>query len=153
MSVLLNGEFTNTMDVPNLKVSIDGSRSDLSVIGRERNREDILGVTDESLSGFTSLEVPKTDGRVPGRGKAETRILRDIDIRDEVRVASENSSRKTSFSLVITISNVLEIPDDEGGISGTRDKELTVGTIGKSFLSGFDAVNPAVVALEESSVG
>lgn len=153
MSVLLNSEFTNTMDVPNLKVFIDGSRSDLSVIGRERNREDIFGVTNESLSGFTSLEVPKTDGRVPGRGEAETGVLRDINVGDEVRVASENSSRKTSFSLVITVSNVLEIPDDERSISGTRDKELTVGAIRKSFLSGFDAVNPAVVALKESSVG
>jgi hypothetical protein len=117
VSVLLNGELADTVDVPNLKVSIDGAGSDLSVVGGERNREHILSVTDESLSGFTSLEVPKTDGRVPGGGEAETGVLRNINVRDEVRVTSENSSRKTSFLLVITISNVLEVPDDEGSIS------------------------------------
>jgi len=65
MRVLVNGEFANSVDVPNLDGFIDGSRGDLSVIWGESNREDILGVTNKSLVGLGGLEVPESDGTIP----------------------------------------------------------------------------------------
>jgi len=78
--VLVNSELADSMDVPNLEGLINGSRGDLSVIWGESNGKDILGVTEESLSGGGSLEVPESDGSVPGGGKAESRVLRKIDV-------------------------------------------------------------------------
>jgi len=65
MLVLVNGEFADTVDVPNLEVLVDGTGGNLSVIWGESNREDIFGVTDKSLSGLSSLEVPESDGTIP----------------------------------------------------------------------------------------
>jgi len=63
--VLVNGELADTVDVPNLEALIDGSRGDLSVIWGESNREDVLGVPEEGLSGGGGLEVPESDGAIP----------------------------------------------------------------------------------------
>jgi len=65
MRVLVNGEFADSVDVPNLDGFIDGSRGDLSVIWGESNREDIFGVTNKSLVGLGGLEVPESDGTIP----------------------------------------------------------------------------------------
>jgi len=65
MRVLINGELANTVDVPNLDGFIDGSRGNLSVIWGEGNRENIFGVTNKSLVGLGSLEVPESDGTIP----------------------------------------------------------------------------------------
>jgi hypothetical protein len=65
MRVLVNGELADSVDVPNLDGFINGSRGDLSVIWGESNREDIFGVTDKSLVGLGSLEVPESDGTIP----------------------------------------------------------------------------------------
>ena len=73
--VLVNGEFTNSVDVPNLDGLIDGSRGDLSVVWGEGNGENVLGVTDEGLVGLGSLEVPESDGSVPRGGEAESGVL------------------------------------------------------------------------------
>jgi len=66
MWVLVNGEFTGSVDVPDLELLVDGSGGDLSVIWGEGNREDVLGVTDEGLSGLGGGQVPESDGTIPG---------------------------------------------------------------------------------------
>jgi len=65
MRVLVNGEFTNSVDVPNLDGFIHGSRGDLSVVWGESNGENVLGVTDKGLVGLGGLKVPESDGSVP----------------------------------------------------------------------------------------
>ena len=65
MWVLVNGEFANSVDVPNLDGFIDGSGGDLSVIWGESNGENVLGVTDKGLVGLGGLEVPESDGSIP----------------------------------------------------------------------------------------
>ena len=66
MLVLVNGELADTVDVPDLEVLVHGSRGDLSVIWGEGDREHVLGVTDEGLSGGGGLQVPESDGGIPG---------------------------------------------------------------------------------------
>ena len=65
MWVLVNGEFANSVDVPNLDGFIDGSGGDLSVVWGESNGENVLGVTDKGLVGLGGLEVPESDGSIP----------------------------------------------------------------------------------------
>ena len=63
--VLVNGEFTGSVDVPDLDLLVDGSGGNLSVVWGESNRENILGVSDEGLSGLSSRQVPESDGSIP----------------------------------------------------------------------------------------
>jgi len=69
-----------------------------------------------------------------------------------VGVSSHNLSSLTPFLLIIGISVLVEVPDHEGLISGSRDEELLVGVLLDLFLTNLDAGNPAVVALKETSV-
>jgi len=65
MWVLVNGEFTNSVDIPNLDGFIDRTRGDLSVVWGESNGENILGVTNKGLVSLGSLEIPESDGSIP----------------------------------------------------------------------------------------
>ena len=117
--VLVNGELADTVDVPNLEVLVNGTGGNLSVVWGESNREDVLGVTNEGLSGLSSLEVPESDSSIPGGGKAESAILGDIDIRDEVGVSSHNLSGSSEFFIFVSVSSFSKVPDHEGAISGS----------------------------------
>jgi len=65
--VLINSEFANTLNVPELEALVHGAGSDLPIIWGEGNSEHILGVANQSLSCTGSLEVPESDGAIPGR--------------------------------------------------------------------------------------
>lgn len=65
MSVLNNGKFAFTKGVPELDGAITRTRNDLTVISAESNREDILGVSNESASANTRVDVPKAKSVVP----------------------------------------------------------------------------------------
>lgn len=66
MALIGNGELAVTEGVPELNSSIAGSRDDLSVIGGEGNRENIVGVTHESASSRAGGELPEAESLVPG---------------------------------------------------------------------------------------
>jgi len=152
MWVRVDSEFTNTVDVPDLDVLVDGAGDNLSVVWGESNSEDILGVTDEGSVGGALLQVPESDGTIPGGGEAESAIGGEVDIRDEVRVSLQDLSWDTPFLVVIGVRDVLlDVPDDEGTISGAGDQELSV-LIGSDLLfSDLHAGNPTVMALEATS--
>jgi hypothetical protein len=90
MLVLLNGELANTLDVPNLDLLVDRSGSNLSIVRGESDGHDILGVTKEGLSSLSGLEVPESDGTIPGGREGESRVRGEIDVRDEVRVTGHD---------------------------------------------------------------
>lgn len=66
MSLLSDGELAVSKSVPELDGSVAGSRNNLSVIGREGNGENVVGVSNKSASGGTSGELPQTESLVPG---------------------------------------------------------------------------------------
>lgn len=66
MSLLGDGELAVTKGVPQLDRSVAGSRNDLSVVGGERDGENIVGVSNESAGGSTSGELPEAEGFIPG---------------------------------------------------------------------------------------
>ena len=150
--VLVDGELANTVDVPDLDGLVDGSRDDLSVVWGESNGENILGVTDEGSVGGALLQVPESDGAIPGGREAESAIGGEIDIRDEVRVTLEDLSWNTPFLVLISLGGaLLDVPDDEGLISGSRDEELSILIRSNLLLADLHAGNPTIVALKVSS--
>jgi len=66
MWLLVDGELANTIDVPDLDVLVHGARDDLSVVWGESNGKDILLMTNQSSVGGALLQVPESDGSVPG---------------------------------------------------------------------------------------
>jgi hypothetical protein len=61
MGVLVNSEFADSVDVPDFQVLIHGSGSNLSVIWRESDTKNILGVSNKSFSSSGSLQVPESN--------------------------------------------------------------------------------------------
>lgn len=119
MWVLVNGELADTVDVPDLDGLVNGSRGNLSVVWGEGNGEDVLGVTDEGLSGGGGLQVPESDGTIPGGREAESGVLGEIDIRDEMGVSSHDLSGLSPLLLDISVTGLVEVPDNERSISGS----------------------------------
>jgi len=65
VSLVGDGEFAVTQGVPQLDGPITRARDDLSVVGREGNGEDIVGVADETTGGLAARKLPQTEGLVP----------------------------------------------------------------------------------------
>jgi hypothetical protein len=68
MSLLSDSELAVTKSVPKLDGSIAGSGDNLSVVGRERNGQNIVGVANKSSGGGTSRKLPEAESLVP-RGR------------------------------------------------------------------------------------
>lgn len=65
VTVVDNVELALSERVPELDASVTRGRDDLTVVGRERDRQDVRGVADESLGGRARVQVPQTQGVVP----------------------------------------------------------------------------------------
>jgi len=65
VSVLLNGELALSNSVPNLEVLVSSTASNLSVIRGEGDGKNVSGVTDESATGDSFLDVPEAERSVP----------------------------------------------------------------------------------------
>lgn len=102
------GKLALTEGVPELDSAISGARNNLTVVRREGNREDILGVSNESAGALASADFPETQRSIPRTGKGELSIRTDDNIRDEVVVASK---RTLGIANVLTI--IGESPDDD----------------------------------------
>ena len=67
-------------------------------------------------------------------------------------VTGHDLSWESPFLLLIGVTGLVEVPDNEGLVSGSRDKELSVGVLGDFFFTDLHGGNPTVMSLEESSV-
>jgi hypothetical protein len=70
VSLLSDGELAVTKSVPQLDCSVAGSGDNLSVVGRERDGEDVVVVSNKSAGGSTGSKLPKAESLVPGSGKS-----------------------------------------------------------------------------------
>ena len=66
VSLLSDSKLAVTKSVPQLDGSVSGSRNNLSVVSREGDGENVVGVSYESAGGGTSGKLPKAKGLVPG---------------------------------------------------------------------------------------
>jgi hypothetical protein len=71
VTLLLDVKLALSQSVPKLDRLVPRSGDDLPVVGRERDGQDVGGVTDESSSGRSGVQVPKSEGVVPRRGEGE----------------------------------------------------------------------------------
>ena len=152
MWLLVDCELANTVDVPDLDVLVHGARDDLSVVRGESDGEDILGVTHQRSVGGALLQVPESDGSVPGGSEAESAVGGEIDVGDEMRLALQNLFWNTPFTVHVSFGRVLlDVPHDEGLISGSGDEEFLVLIWADLLLADLHAGNPSIVALKASS--
>ena len=92
VTVLLNGVLALTEGVPQLHGAIARARDDLSVVSAEGDREDVLGVVDESAGAASGADLPQSQSSIPGARQSILSIRRDDNIRDEVVVSAERSA-------------------------------------------------------------
>ena len=71
VTLLLDVKLALSQSVPELDGLVPRGRDDLPVVGRERDREDVVGVSDESTGGRSGVEVPESESVVPRRREGE----------------------------------------------------------------------------------
>jgi len=142
VTILLDGELALTEGVPQLDGLVAGSRDDLTVVGREGNREDIVGVADEATGGEAGVEVPETEGLVPRGRQGELTIGGDDNILDSRVVSVEGLAGDTEVTLIIAN----QVPDDDGLVAGRRQDHI------RGLGGGGDGSDPVTMTGELSAV-
>jgi len=137
VAVLLDVVFAFTKGIPEFDGSVTGTRDDLPVVRAEADGQNVGGVADEAARGSTGVEVPETEGVVPGGREGELAVRRDNDIGDEVVVSVEDFFGGTVARLVAG-----QLPDDDGLISGRGEDDI------RGLGGGCNGGDPALVALE-----
>lgn len=132
--------------VPDSEVSEGTTRNDLSVVVREGNGVDFsVSSTGESLQTGTVSDIPKSHGLIPRGGDNIAVVVGDGEVGDEVVVTGQ-----TSVWDSVGVSSFLlgEIPDDEGLISRSGDKDVVIGV--SRGVTGNDTGDLFTVAQKEA---
>ena len=108
VAVLGDVELAFTQGVPQLDGSVSRGRDDLSVVGGERDGQDVTGVSDESSGGLSRVQVPQSQGLVPRGGKSELSVRGDDNVGDEVVVTVQDLLGVTVFTVFTS-----ELPDND----------------------------------------
>ena len=114
MAVVNNVELALAEGVPELDASVSRGRDDLSVVGRERDGEDVAGVADELSGGEAGVQVPQSEGLVPRRGEGELAVRGDGNVGHKVVVAVEDLLGEAERVVVSR-----QLPDDDGLVCGS----------------------------------
>jgi len=122
VSLILNGVLALSKSVPQLDGLVSRSRDDLSVIGREGNRENVLGVSNESSSGGSRVQIPQSEGRIPRSREGELTIRGDDDVLDKVSMSVKGSSGNS----VVLVRFSGDVPDHDTLVSRTRKDDIWV---------------------------
>jgi len=134
----IDGVLALSKGVPKLDSLITSSRYDLTVVYRESNRENILGVTNETTGGLSRSDLPKTEGSIPGSRKAELSIGGDDNIGNKV-IMSTKSTESISVRVRLSILGdgclMGESPYHDRLI--TRRGENDVGILGGGSNAGY----------------
>jgi len=135
----VDGVFAFTKGIPQTDASITRTRNNLSVIRRESNAEDIIGVSSKNFGGCSTSEVPESQGFIPRAGESESSVRRQNNVLNKVGVTSESSFWGSSF---VSISG--KIPRDNGFITRTRNEGLIIA-------AGSNGGDPTIVTFENST--
>ena len=147
---LLDGELALRAGVPDLDGLVEGASDDLTVIGGEGNREHILLVADQLGDGSAGGNVPQTAGAIPRGRDAETGVAGELHLRDEVRVTSHELAGLAPLAVLLFLTGLVEVPLDEGLITGSGKKELSGLSI-NLLLTDSERSNPAAVAYSNAT--
>jgi hypothetical protein len=75
VALIGDGELAVTEGVPQLDGAVTGTRDDLTVVGGERDGQDVVGVADEAAGGGAGGKLPQPQGLVP-RGRQSVSTVR-----------------------------------------------------------------------------
>lgn len=144
--VLLDCVLAVTLDVPELDLAISAGGEDISTVAGDSAREDLFGmaVLNETLSGLSGSQVPKTQRAIPGGRKEVVVVVGEGEVADEVGVASELLDGLSEVRGALGL--VVELPDEDGSVTGGSDQYLGVLILflGVSSLNGSDPVRVAL---------
>lgn len=74
MALVGDGVLAVTEGVPQLDGAVTGSGDDLTVVGGEGDRENVVGVADETAGGGAGGELPESQGLVPRGGQSVSTV-------------------------------------------------------------------------------
>jgi len=111
---LINSVFALSDGVPELDGLITGSRHNLTVVHREGNGQDILGVSQEATSCGSCVHIPKTKSSIPGSRQAELSIRGNHNVLDKVRVTTKGPAGISILSFLAG-----QVPDNNSLISAS----------------------------------
>jgi hypothetical protein len=118
VTIFLDIVLAFTKSVPQLDGLVTRTRHDLTVVGREGNREDITSVTNETAGGLAVVQVPETESGIPGSRQSELTVRGDGEIFNKVVVTSQGLARNTVVDFVPG-----QVPDNDGLVyEEMRDK-------------------------------
>jgi len=148
--VLLDGVLAVTLDVPELDFSVSSWRKDVSSVRWDSTWQDFLGVTvfSESLSWFSSSEVPESERSIPRWGEEIVVVVGQSKITDEVRVTGQAFNRLSEVSGDFGFA--IEFPDQDGSVSWSSDEDLSVFVF-LLRVSSLDGGDPIAVTLKVSN--
>jgi len=97
VTVLLKSELAFTKSVPELDKTITTARHDLTVISREGNSKNILGVANKATSTDTIGKIPKAESVIPAARKSIVTIVGELDVLNKVAVTVETTLSMSVF--------------------------------------------------------
>jgi len=112
-------ELALTKSVPQLDNTITTARHDLTVISRESNSKNILGVANETAGADTVGEIPQTKGVIPAARKSIVAIVGKLHVLHKVAVAVE-----TTLSMSVFLARAGQLPHHESLVPRTRDEQI-----------------------------
>jgi hypothetical protein len=116
VAIIGDGVLAFTKSVPQLQLVIAGTGNNLTVVSAEGNTGNITSVADEAASSLTAVDIPKSEGTIPGSRKCELTIATDNNILDEVGVSKQGLAGNTSDRLSGAVVTV-DVPVDDGLVS------------------------------------
>lgn len=124
---VLDGVFALTEGVPETDGAITRGGDDLTVVDREGDGEDVLGVADEAAGGGAGAEVPEAELAVPGTGEGKLAVGAEDNILDEVGVAGEAATgNAVGGGRGVDAGLLGEVPDEDGFVAGGGDDHVRV---------------------------
>jgi len=139
VALVLKGELALTKSVPELDKTITAARHDLTVVSREGNSKNILGVTNKATSADTVGEIPKTKGVIPAARKSIVTIIGQFDVLNEVVVTVE-----TTLSMSVFLAGAGQFPHHNSLVPRTRDEQV------RALASGSQSSDCSIMSAELS---
>jgi len=119
VTLVLKGELALTKSVPELDKTITTAGHDLTVVSRESNSKNILGVANEATSADTVGEIPQAEGVIPAARESVVAIVGQLDVLNKVAVTVE-----TTLSMSVFLGSAGELPHHNSLVPRTRDEQV-----------------------------
>jgi hypothetical protein len=139
VTVVLKGELALTEGVPELDETITTAGHDLTVVSREGNSKNILGVANEATSADTVGEIPQTKGVIPAARESVVTIVGQLHVLNKVAVAVE-----TTLSMSVFLGSAGQLPHHDSLVPRTRDEHV------RALASGSQGSDCSIMSLDLS---